>query len=217
MKRLAVHTLALAVALSCLLACGHGKDRVIPRGKLSRIYEELYLADRWADSKSEYRVQSDTTDFYETILKSYGYTSADYRASVEHYLEDPERFSRILKKTSARLGAKSKELDKSANRIREIREMLERAKDLTPEFKPLTDISMDSLIQIVLADTRFKFVEEEKKPASDSTATGEVQADTTLRLAPSDTLIPGLRNITRGPARVKPVTDEISKTRKIPE
>ncbi len=180
MKRLAVHTLALALALSCLLACGGGKDKIIPRGKLSRIYEELYLADRWADLKTEYRSQADTTDFYETVLESYGYTSADYRASVEYYLNDPERFSRILKKTSARLTAKSKDLGESANRIQEILEMLERAKDTAPQYKSLTDISLDSLMRLVFDVPRYNVELPAEKTAPDSTLTGSDQADSTL-------------------------------------
>ena len=180
MKRLAVHTLALAVALSCLLACGHGKDKVIPRGKLSRIYEELYLADRWADSKSEYRVQSDTTDFYETILKSYGYTSADYRASVEYYLQDPERFSRILKKTAARLTEKSKELDTSADRIQKIMEMLERAKGQAPKYNSLTDITIDSLMQLVFASPAFRLEGQVETQDSVQTRVDSIRSVTPL-------------------------------------
>ena len=198
MKRLAVHTLALALALSCLLACGGGKDKIIPRGKLSRIYEELYLADRWSDSKTEYRQQVDTTDFYETILESYGYTAADYRASVEHYLNDPERFSRILKKASSRLSAKSKELDKSAGRIQEILKMLERAKDLAPEYKSLTDISMDSLMQTIFSEPGFRVGVELEPVAADTTLTDSVKVEApTIELARPDTLDDKLLNITR--------------------
>ncbi len=155
MKTPAVHILALAVATSLLLSCRGGDERVIPRGKLSRIYEELYLADRWADSKSEYRLQVDTTDFYESVLESYGYTAEDFRASVEYYLNDPERFSRILKKSAARLKARSKELDKSAGRVREIRQMLERAKSLAPEFRTMSEMTIDSLLRLFSHDYTF--------------------------------------------------------------
>ena len=198
MKARAIHTLALAVALSCLLACGHGKDRVIPRGKLSRIYEELYLADRWADSKPEYRNQADTTDYYETILKSYGYTSADYRASVEHYLEDPERFSRILKKTASRLTAKSKALTKSADRIQKIKEMLERGKEFAPEYGSLTDVTIDSLMKLVFSEPEFEFGGRVEASVRDSVQT---EAPDTLEVSRIRRLerVPeqGLRHITR--------------------
>ncbi|MDO4826324.1 MAG: DUF4296 domain-containing protein [Bacteroidia bacterium] len=168
MKSPAVHTLALAVAISLLLSCRGADEKVIPRGKLSRIYEELYLADRWADSKSEYRLQVDTTDFYESILESYGYTAADYRASVDFYLNDPERFSRILKKAAARLKARSKELDKSADRIREIQQMLQRAKSQAPEFEALTDMTLDSLMKLVSHDYTFHFAGRIGESGSDS-------------------------------------------------
>ena len=176
MKRLPVHILALAVALFCLSACSGGKDRIIPRGKLSRIYEELYLADKWADSKQDYRTQADTTDFYETIFKSYGYTTADYRASVEYYLNDPERFSRILKKTAARLTAKSKELDKSADRIQEILQMLERAKETAPTYTSLTDMTLDSLMSAVFSVPTFNFEGRvEADSEADSTRTDSLK------------------------------------------
>ena len=211
MKRTAIHTLALAVALFCLLACGHGKDRIIPRGKLSRIYEELYLADRWADSKTEYRTQSDTTDFYETILKSYGYTSADYRASVEHYLEDPERFSRILKKTAARLTEKSKSLTKSADRIQQILEMLERSKEYAPEYGSLEDVTIDSLMKLVFSEQKFEFggrVEAPvKTPApAESSDSSEVSGIRRIERTPGK----GLRHISRSGSTTQ---EEVKPTR----
>lgn len=157
MKRLAKHFLLLALALSCLTACDGGKDRIIPRGKLARIYEELFLADKWSELTTESRRMADTTAFYETILESYGYTSADYRASVEHYLEDPERFSRILKKTSARLSAKSKELNKSADKIQEIMDMLDRAKLFAPTYKSLSDVTLDSILTLFASESSAVF------------------------------------------------------------
>lgn len=136
MKRLAVHIFVVVALSSCLVACGR-RVRVIPRNKLAAIYAELYAADQWSDSEMKYRLAADTTAFYETILKSYGYTSADYRASVDRYLKDPERFSRILKKSSTILQAESDKMNVSVNELQDIQDLIERARKLAPKYERL--------------------------------------------------------------------------------
>jgi hypothetical protein len=51
--------------------------------------------------------------FYEPIFEEYGYTVEDYWASVSHYLLDPDRFSRIVKRSNAMLTAELKALQKA--------------------------------------------------------------------------------------------------------
>ena len=41
------------------------------------------------------------TNFSEPIFNRYGYTAKDYIASVEHYIDDPLRYGRILRKAQA--------------------------------------------------------------------------------------------------------------------
>ena len=53
---------------------------------------------------------ADTSLVYEPIFEKYGYTSADYRKSVDVYMDDPERFSRILRTTVGIFDKKLKEL-----------------------------------------------------------------------------------------------------------
>lgn len=66
----------------------------------------MIIADQWiAIQSAEVRRQSDTTQFYEPIFNKYGYTLSDYLTSVDYYMNDPERFSRILKKTQSILEA----------------------------------------------------------------------------------------------------------------
>ena len=43
-------------------------------------------------------------------IEKYGYDGEDYRASVEYYMNDPERFSRILRESSDILDARIEEL-----------------------------------------------------------------------------------------------------------
>ena len=89
-------------ALTCalfLLSCSGDEGKVIPRDKLAEIYAEMFVTDQWITSVPGVRHSADTSLVYEPILERYGYTSADYRRSVDVYMNDPERFSRILRTT----------------------------------------------------------------------------------------------------------------------
>lgn len=90
------------------LSCSDSK--VIPKKKLSRIYAELFLADQWINSNYKAARTADTTYVYEAIFEKYGYDSTDYRASVEHYMEDPDRFARILRNSATILEERIDEL-----------------------------------------------------------------------------------------------------------
>lgn len=99
MKKRALVVLVVAI-LACICSCSKG-GRVIPRSKLAKIYAEMYVVDAWLDTAPyEVRRTADTLLVYEPIFRKYGFTTEDYRASVSYYLQDPDRFSRILKKTS---------------------------------------------------------------------------------------------------------------------
>ena len=100
MRKLFLHISAVSAALLFCLACSQDKSTVIPRGKMSKIYAEMLVMDQWAVSKSDLRTIADTSLVYEPIFQKYGYDTEDYRKSVEHYMKDPERFSRILRATS---------------------------------------------------------------------------------------------------------------------
>lgn len=63
----------------------------------------MFLTDQWVASADVSKRGIDTTLLYEPIFNKYGYTSADYRATVEYYVLDPDRFARILRKTSSLL------------------------------------------------------------------------------------------------------------------
>ena len=105
MRKVLRHILAALVLTACLCSCSR-EGRVIPRNKLAHIYADMFLADSWLSSASpESRHRSDTMAFYEPIFEKYGYTVEDYWASVSHYLQDPDRFSRILNKSNALLVA----------------------------------------------------------------------------------------------------------------
>lgn len=109
--RLIRHIAVLAVLLLLAVSCGEKKDKVIPRGKLAEIYAEMLVLDQWILSAPGLRRNADTSLVYQPILEKYGYTAADYRKSVDVYMNDPERFSRILRTTGEILEDRLKELE----------------------------------------------------------------------------------------------------------
>lgn len=111
MKRICLYILIVLAVLLSTCSCNRSKG-IIPRGKMSKIYAELFVADAWLGmASSELKHKADTTAFYEPIFKKYGYTTKDYLNSVEYYLNDPERFARILKKTKHMLDVEVAQLE----------------------------------------------------------------------------------------------------------
>lgn len=111
MKKAVRCILTLAVILACVCACSN-KGKVIPRSKLAHIYADMVLVDSWLyESTMEVRMKADTMSIYEPVFRKYGFSTEDYSASVSYYLNDPERFARILKKSESLLRAEMKELE----------------------------------------------------------------------------------------------------------
>lgn len=79
-----------------LAGCSSDGSRIIPEDDFVKIYADMFLADEWMRNHSELRTQTDTMLVYEPIFASYGYTTEDYWASVDHYLEDPKSYGKIL-------------------------------------------------------------------------------------------------------------------------
>ena len=110
----------LAVLTASLSACDKSEEKVIPRAKLSRIYAEMLMTDQWISMTPDVRMIADTSLVYEPILNQFGYTTADYMHSVNVYMNDPERFSRILRHTSEILDKRLKELRRTNFRAEDI-------------------------------------------------------------------------------------------------
>lgn len=92
--------LILALVLVLVPSCKKGGPRVIPRSKLAKIYAEMLVTDQWIISTPKVRTVADTSLVYDPILEKYGYTPEDYQRSIMYYLNDPERFSRILRSSA---------------------------------------------------------------------------------------------------------------------
>ena len=102
-----------------MLAASCRKDgaEIIPRGKLAEIYAEMLVTDQWIMTTPGVRLIADTTLVYEPILQKYGYDSDDYRKSIDKYMDDPERYSRILRTSAQILEKQIKVLEKRKEEI----------------------------------------------------------------------------------------------------
>ena len=111
MIRLWKHILPL-VAVVIFASCSKDEVEVIPRGKMADIYMEMFMTDQWIASTPGMRMIADTSLVYEPILEKYGYDKLDYMHSVDFYMHDPERFSRILRSCVDKLDKRIKHLKK---------------------------------------------------------------------------------------------------------
>lgn len=115
--RLVKHILTVLTAVLLIQACSGGKDKVIPRGKLAEIYAEMFVTDQWLIMNPSARRVADTSLVYMPIFDKYGYTVEDYRRSVDKYMDDPERYSRILRTTTQILEKQLAQLEEEKQAI----------------------------------------------------------------------------------------------------
>ena len=110
MNRILKHILPLLTVIFFASCSDKDEAKVISRGKMADIYAEMLMTDQWINSTPNVRKIADTSLVYEPILEKYGYSQKDYLKSVDHYMNDPERFARILRSSGEKLGRKLKEL-----------------------------------------------------------------------------------------------------------
>lgn len=128
--------LLLLAAMVFAPSCRRNGPRVIPRGKLAKIYAEMFVTDQWIQNTPKLRSIADTSLVYEPILEKYGYTSEDYQHSVQHYMDDPERFSRILRTTGEILDDQIKDLKRKQKELQELEaRKLAESKRKYPEYE----------------------------------------------------------------------------------
>ena len=135
----------LILSLVFFASCGEREGKIIPRGELAEIYAQMLIMDQWISSTPGTRQMADTSLVYEPILNKYGYTSADYRLSVDKYMDDPERFSRILRTTVSIFDERLKELElKRVEQERE-EELLKRIEKLAEIVRAEVDSALLSI------------------------------------------------------------------------
>ena len=111
MTRLWKHILPLIAAV-LFTSCSKHEVEVIPRSKMADIYMEMFMTDQWISTTPSMRVVADTSLVYEPILAKYGYDKLDYIYSVDYYMNDPERFARILRSCVDKLDKRIRHLNK---------------------------------------------------------------------------------------------------------
>lgn len=128
----------MIVAAALLSSCSDKDERtVIPRRQLARIYAEMLVTDQWITSTPGMRMIADTSLVYRPILEKYGYDLDDYLMSVDVYMEDPERFSRILRNSSEIIGKQIKDAQKRLEEYNRIADLPKLKFDLDmKEFFP---------------------------------------------------------------------------------
>lgn len=95
--------------VTCMVSCM--REKYIPEETMSDIYYEMYITDQLIRKDRKKKKESDTLLVYEPIFERFGYTSDDYRKSVNHYLLEPEKFEKIFRKTQAKLELRKKQLE----------------------------------------------------------------------------------------------------------
>ena len=88
-----------AIAVGLLTSCFKNDVEVIPRAKMAKIYAEMLETDQWILVTQGLRLVADTSLVYEPILNKYGYDIYDYLATVDSYMDDPERYAKVLRNT----------------------------------------------------------------------------------------------------------------------
>ena len=139
------HIFPMILSLVFLASCGEREARVIPRGELAEIYAEMLVVDQWITATPGTRQMADTSLVYEPILNKYGYTSADYRLSVDKYMDDPERFSRILRTTVSIFDQRLKELERKKIEQERQEEVLKRIDKLRENVRNVLDSTLLSI------------------------------------------------------------------------
>lgn len=145
MKRILSYITVIFPFMLLLSSCGE-KERVIPKEKMAEIYAGMYVIDQWLDDNRSLRHEADTSLVYAPILDRYGYTYDDYLNSVSVYMEDPMRYSRILRRTSEILNGRLSEL-KAEKKAREDAVRESRRLD---SLRNLVRLDIDSLMSIMV-------------------------------------------------------------------
>jgi hypothetical protein len=145
--------LTLSVVSFSLDSCR--QKGVIEEDVLSQIYAEMLMTDQWISSTAGVRLIADTSLVYEPILKKYGYTSADYRNSVEHYLKDPEEYADIMQGTVEILDRRLAELRKQKGEQQLDKERLDYIKKIAKDIR----LSREWIYVDKLTDERYGMID----------------------------------------------------------
>ena len=204
MKRSFRYVVAVSALLVLFLSsCGRGRVRVIPRDELAEIYAEMMMTDQWILNTPNVRLIADTSLVYDPILEKYGYDSDDYRKSIDVYMDDPERFAKILKVTGEILEGRLKDLELKKEEM----ERLEMLRKEAEKFRP--DLDFDEM---------FPYFKDEPYVHYHDSLAFEMDSITRIyRMSPvelADTVYDGVRMVIRS---VEPDTLAVVDSTVVPE
>ena len=204
MKRSFRYVVAVSAVLVLFLSsCGRGRVRVIPRDELAEIYAEMMMTDQWILNTPNVRLIADTSLVYDPILEKYGYDSDDYRKSIDVYMDDPERFAKILKVTGEILEGRLKGLELKKEEM----ERLEMLRKEAEKFRP--DLDFDEM---------FPYFKDEPYVHYHDSLAFEMDSITRIyRMSPvelADTVYDGVRMVIRS---VEPDTLAVVDSTVVPE
>lgn len=103
-------SLIILISVLALLSCT--PDNIIPKNKMSDIYYDFYMADRYLHDTQNSKL-GDSVMVYIPIIESYGYTFEDYQATISYYLHKPEELTKIFKETEKKLKERRVWLEKA--------------------------------------------------------------------------------------------------------
>ena len=134
MKGVGLHIVTALVVILCIASCGK-RGKVISRSEMEDLYVDLFLADQWLLANPDQARVADTTMFYEPVFRSHGCTTEDYIESVNHYIHDPKRYARILKRADARITAMAAKANAEVEEMETVKGLMRAAAAFHPDLK----------------------------------------------------------------------------------
>ncbi len=133
MRVLLQHIVAFLAVVVIAASCSRDKAEIIPRSKMARIYAEMLMTDQWINARTDVRRIADTSLVYEPILQKYGYDHMDYLKTVDEYMDDPERFARILRESGDIIEERLKDLRWELEQRNKLEALRKRIEEMTIE------------------------------------------------------------------------------------
>lgn len=112
--RTAILRLFLFALLATLVACKPGvPDEYIQPGEMEDILYDYHIAMAMAAQNPQGNVDEQVTAYQDAVLRKYGYTQGQMRASMKYYMRHTDRLHDIYDDLAVRLNDESKELGAS--------------------------------------------------------------------------------------------------------
>ncbi|MBR6305300.1 MAG: DUF4296 domain-containing protein [Bacteroidales bacterium] len=122
--------------------------RTIPRDTLGEIFYDMFLQDQQIRNDISLKRIADTSLVYEGIFREYGYSTDDYLYTMDKYIRDPAKLSKVFEKVGDRL-------DKEVKGIKKEVEFEEWRKKYLAIYKHRIDTTSLPLVPLGAVDTMY--------------------------------------------------------------